>query len=86
MAARRIAPESLMAGDAEEATVTLTCLPGGDRPARSDIVLDGVPSAALVWPRSFGKLQKELPHRLFGRADAPLTELARSRQQAEGMT
>ena len=40
MAARRLALESLLASDAEEALVTLTYLPGGDRPARVDLLLD----------------------------------------------
>ena len=44
MAARRLALESLLASDADEALVTLTYLPGGDRPARVDLLLDGTPS------------------------------------------
>jgi S-adenosylmethionine synthetase len=85
MAARRVALESLLASEAEEATVTLTYLPGGDRPARVDLLLDGAPSAAVTVPPSFGALESERLHRLFVKADAPLTELARWGHQAEGM-
>lgn len=41
MAARRLALESLVASDAAEALVTRTCPPGGDRPARVNLALDG---------------------------------------------
>jgi len=85
MAARRIALESLLASDAEEATVMLTYLPGGDRPARVDLLLDGAPSMAVVIPRSFGGLESARLHRLFVKADVELTELARWGHQAEGM-
>ena len=77
MAARRIAIESLLASDSEEATVTLSYLPGGDRPARVDLLLDGVPSAAVVIPRSLGRLESGRLHKLFVKADVEVTELAR---------
>jgi S-adenosylmethionine synthetase len=85
MAARRIALESLQASDAEEATVTLSYLPGGDRPARVDLLLDGAPSTMVVIPRSFGRMESERLHQLFVRVDAELQELARWGHQAEGM-
>jgi hypothetical protein len=85
MAARRIALESLLASPAEEATVTLSYLPGGDRPARVDLLLDGVPSAAVVIPRSFGRLESERLHRPFVNVEAELTEVARWGHQVEGM-
>jgi S-adenosylmethionine synthetase len=85
MAARRVALESLLASDAEEATVTLSYLPGGDRPARVDLLLDGAPSAAVAVPRSFGKLESERLHRLFGKAEMELAELARWGHQVEGV-
>ena len=77
--------ESLLASDAQEATVTLSYLPGGDWPARIDLLLDDVPSTALARPRSFGKLESEWLHGLFVHADARLTELARWRHQVRGM-
>jgi S-adenosylmethionine synthetase len=85
MAARRVAIESLLASHAEEATVTLSYLPGGDRPARVDLLLDGSPSAAAVIPRAFGRLESGRLHRLFVKAEAELTELARWGHQVEGM-
>jgi hypothetical protein len=75
--ARRVALESLLASNAEEATVTLSYLPGGDRPARVDLLLDGAPSAAVVVPRSFGRLESGRLHKLFVKAEMELTELAR---------
>jgi hypothetical protein len=81
--ARRVALESLLASDAEEATVTLSYLPGGDRPARVDLLLDGAPSAAVVVPRSFGRLESGRLHKLFVKAEAELTELARWGHQVE---
>jgi hypothetical protein len=83
--ARRIALESLLASEAEEATVTLGYVPGGDRPARVDLLLDGAPSAAVVIPRSFCRLESERLHKLFGKAEMELTELARWGHQVEGM-
>lgn len=85
MTARRIALESLAASAAEEATVTLTYLPGGDRPARLDLLLDGAPSAAIAVPRSFGNLESRRLHGLFVDAGAQLEELARWGHQREGM-
>jgi S-adenosylmethionine synthetase len=85
MAARRIALESLLASGACEATVTLTYLPGGDRPARVDLLLDGVPSGAVAIPRSFGRLESGRLHPLFVKADVELTELARWGHQVERM-
>ena len=55
MAARRLALESLLASDADEALVTLTYLPGGDRPARVDLLLDGKPSGRVVVPAGSGR-------------------------------
>jgi S-adenosylmethionine synthetase len=85
MAARRVALESLLARDAQEATVTLSYLPGGDRPAQVDLLLDGAPSAAVASPRSFGKLESDRLHRSFMKADALLTAFARWGHQAQGM-
>jgi S-adenosylmethionine synthetase len=85
MAARRVALESLLASDAEEATVTLSSLPGGDWPARVDLLLDGTPSAAVVVPRSFGRLECARLHELFSRVTPPLVELARWGHQVEGV-
>ena len=58
MAARRVALESLLASDADEALVTLTYLPGGDRPARVDLLLDGTPSDRIVVPAEFRRARK----------------------------
>jgi S-adenosylmethionine synthetase len=85
MAARRVALESLLASDAEQATVTLSYLPGGDRPARVDLLLDGTPSAAVLIPRSFGRLESARLHELFSRVTPPLVELARWGHQVEGV-
>ena len=65
MAARRVALESLLASDADEALVTLTYLPGGDRPARVDLLLDGEPSDRVVVPPNFGALESRVLHDLF---------------------
>jgi len=85
LAARRVALESLLASDAQTATVTLTYLPGGDRPARIDLLLDGAPSDAIVIPGAFDELQSALLHRRFAAANAQLTELARWGHQVPGM-
>jgi len=85
MAARRIALESLLASAASEATVTLTYLPGGDRPARVDLLLNGLSSDAVVIPRSLGSLGSQRLHKLFVKAEAELAELARWGHQLEGM-
>ena len=65
MAARRLALESLLASAAEEALVTLTYLPGGDRPACVDLLLDGAPSDRIVVPTNFGGLESRVLHDLF---------------------
>ena len=65
MAARRLALESLLASDADEALVTLTYLPGGDRPARVDLLLDGAPSDRVEVPAEFGALESRVLHGLF---------------------
>jgi len=85
MAARRIALESLLESNSMEAIVTLSYLPGGDRPARVDLLLDGAPSEALAWPRAFGQLESERLHGLFVNADAKLIDLARWGHQVQGM-
>jgi S-adenosylmethionine synthetase len=85
MAARRVALESLLASTAYEATVTLSYLPGGDRPARVDLLLDGAPSTTAVIPRSFGRLESRRLHGLFVKAEAELTELARWGHQVQEM-
>jgi S-adenosylmethionine synthetase len=85
LAARRIALQSLLASDASEATVTLTYLPGGDRPARIDLHLDGAPSDAVAIPRSFGQLETARLQPLFVKASAKLPELARWGHQRQGM-
>jgi S-adenosylmethionine synthetase len=85
MAARRIAIESLLESTASEATVTLSYLPGGDRPARVDLLLDGVPSTAVVIPRPLVTLESGRLHTLFVKAEAELTELARWGHQVEGL-
>ena len=71
MAARRLALESLLASDAHEATVTLSYLPGSDRPARVELLLDGQGSDAVVIPREFGGLESERLHELFVTAGLP---------------
>ncbi len=77
MAARRLALESLLASDAEEALVTLTYLPGGDRPARVDLLLDGEPSGRVVAPPAFGALESRVLHRVFTEPKLALVDLAR---------
>ena len=85
MAARRVALESLLASDADEALVTLTYLPGGDRPARVDLLLDGEPSDRVVVPPNFGALESRVLHDLFSVKERPLVELARWGHQRPGM-
>ena len=85
MAARRVALESLVASDANEALVTLTYLPGGDRPARVDLLLDGQPSNRIVIPRAFGALESRVLHGLFVVASAHAVHLARWGHQQSGM-
>ena len=85
MAARRLALESLLASDADEALVTLTYLPGGDRPARVDLLLDGKPSDRIVVPAGFGALESRVLHGLFAPASARAVELARWGHQQPGM-
>lgn len=85
MAARRLALESLMASDAEEALVTLTYLPGGDRPARVDLLLDGEPSDRVVVPASFGALESRVLHDLFAPRVTCAVDLARWGHQQPGM-
>ena len=85
MAARRVALESLLASDADEALVTLTYLPGGDRPARVDLLLDGTPSDRIVVPAGFGALESRVLHGLFAPASARAIELARWGHQQPGM-
>lgn len=84
MAARRLALESLVASDAEEALVTLTYLPGGDRPARVDLRLDGQQSEAVVIPPEFGALESRKIHRVVA-SHGPNVNLARWGHQAQGM-
>ena len=85
LAARRLALESLLGSDADEALVTLSYLPGGDRPARVDLLLDGVPSDAVVVPAEFGALETARLHTLFVKADVSLVELARWGHQQPGL-
>jgi S-adenosylmethionine synthetase len=85
MAARRVALESLLASDADEALVTLTYLPGGDRPARVDLLLDGKPSDRIVVPARFGALESRMLHGIFAPASARAIELARWGHQQPGM-
>ena len=85
MAARRLALESLLASDADEALVTLTYLPGGDRPARVDLLLDGAPSDAIVVPSNFRALESRVLHGIFVSASARAIELARWGHQQPGM-
>jgi len=85
MAARRVALESLLASDADEALVTLTYLPGGDRPARLDLLLDAEPSDRIVAPASFGTLESRVLHGLFASASARAVDLARWGHQQPGM-
>jgi S-adenosylmethionine synthetase len=85
LAARRLALESLQASDAVEALVTLSYLPGGDRPARVHLLLDGVPSDAFVVPGDFGALETARLHPPFVRADVSLVELARWGHQQPGL-
>jgi S-adenosylmethionine synthetase len=85
MAARRVALESLVASDADEALVTLTYLPGGDRPARVDLLLDGQTSDKIVVPASFAALESRVLHELFAPASARAVDLARWGHQQPGM-
>ena len=85
MAARRLALESLLAGEADEALVTLTYLPGGDRPARVDLLLDGEPSERVAVPAEFGALESRVLHRLFTAPPIALIDLARWGHQRPGM-
>ena len=85
MTARRLALESLMASDADEALVTLTYLPGGDRPARIDLLLDGVASDQIVAPSTFGALESRALHAVFATRDTTHLELARWGHQRPGM-
>jgi hypothetical protein len=65
--------------------VTLSYLPGGDRPARVDLRLDGAPSTAVVIPRPFGRMESQRLHKPFVKAGMELAELARWGHQVEGM-
>ena len=85
MAARRLALESLLASDADEALVTLTYLPGGDRPARVDLLLDGAPSDRVVAPSHFGSLETRVLHRIFTKPYPKHIKLARWGHQQPGM-
>ncbi len=85
MAARRLALESLQGGDAGEALVTLAYIPGGDRPARMDLLLDGEPSDRIMVPTSFGAIESRELHALFAPASALAVCLARWGHQQPGM-
>jgi S-adenosylmethionine synthetase len=85
LAARRLALESLLGSDADEALVTLSYLPGGDRPARVDLRLDGTPSDAVVVPGDFGALGTARLHPLFVGAGTSLVDLARWGHQQPGL-
>ena len=81
----RIVCIDLLASEADEALVTLTYLPGGDRPARIDLVLDGKPSDRICIPVNFEKLESRTLHALFSAKLPPLIELARWGHQRPGM-
>ena len=85
MAARRLALESLLASDAHEATVTLSYLPGSDRPARVELLLDGTGSTDVVVPHEFGALESERLHDLFVAVECALPDLARWGHQSANM-
>ena len=85
MAARRLALESLLASDADEALVTLMYLPGGDRPTRIDLLLDGQTSDQVVVPPRFGKLKSRTLHGIFDARKASHVDLARWGHQQRGM-
>ncbi len=85
MTARRLALESLLASDANEALVTLTYLPGGDRPARVDLLLDGEPSDRVIVPARFGTLESRVLHGVFAMRNATHLEFARWGHQQPGM-
>jgi S-adenosylmethionine synthetase len=85
MAARRLALESLLASDADEALVTLTYLPGSDRPARIDLVLDGTASDRVVVPAAFGVLDSRVLHAAFAKRNTTHLDLARWGHQRPGM-
>ena len=85
MVARRVALESLLKSDADEALVTLTYLPGGDRPTRVDLLLDGATSDRIVVPAGFGALESRVLHWIFAPASARAIELARWGHQQSGM-
>ena len=85
MTARRLALESLIASEADEALVTLTYLPGGDRPARVDLLLDGEPSDRVAVPITFGALESRVLHDLFASGAAYAVDLARWGHQQPGM-
>ena len=84
MAARRIALESLLASTANMAMVTLTYVPGGDRPSRIDLLLDGLPSESLAVPAEFGALETARLHPLLAPKNG-LVDLARWGHQVPGM-
>ena len=85
MAARRVALASLVASDADEALVTLSYLPGGDRPSRVDLLLDGRPSGRVVVPPEFGDLESRAMHARFAPAAEQAIDLARWGHQRPGM-
>ena len=85
MAARRLALESLLASDADEALVTLTYLPGGDRPARVDLLLDGEPSDRSSCPPDSARSKAACCTDSSRRAVRALVELARWGHQQPGM-
>ncbi len=85
MAARRLALESLLASDADEAQVTLTYLPGGDRPARVDLLLNGSASDRVVVPSEFGALESRVLHAAFAKRNTTHLDLARWGHQRPGM-
>jgi S-adenosylmethionine synthetase len=85
MAARRLALESLLASDAQSATITLHYHPGGDRPAAVALALDGEASDGLAVPAEFGALESRQLQELFVNVDCDLVELARWGHQQPGM-
>ena len=85
MAARRLALESLLASDADEALVTLTYLPGGDRPARVDLLLDGASVGSGRRAGGVRRAREPRAARPLQREGAELVELARWGHQRPGM-
>lgn len=79
--ARRLARGGPYPTSSSTAPGCLSYLPGGDWPARVDLLLDGAPSDAVVVPAELGALETARLHPLFVKAEVSLVELARWEHQ-----